>query len=633
MVLMLFVGHVFAQRTPLSTEDKKALKYYQEAAALLRRVQYPEAIEPLKKALSRDQQFIEAWQALGLSYSKIGKLEDAIGAYESSLKAAPESPRAPRSYFALADLMFQAEQYQQAIDYAQLYISKRQNEKKNIETLEGIINNATYVLKARENPLPYNIRPLPGQANYFDQQYFPVLTVDQKTLIFTGRNDHEDIYISRKQENGDWSMPSPISQQINTQLNEGACTISADGRMLIFTSCQGRRGYGSCDLFVSYREGNDWSLPENLGMTVNSSGWDVQPSLSADGRTLYFVSDRPGGKGGKDIWKTTKDDNDQWTSPVNVGAPINTRLDEISPFIHVNGESLYFSSTGHTGMGGYDIFMSELENDTWSTPENLGYPLNDQHDQVSLYISSDGKKGYYTVEHSEGGKWKSVLHTFDVPEERQVKRRSVFVTGVVTDKSTGKFLDASIKIYDLSASRLLSKVVSDAKTGEYTVVLSEGNDYGVYAERKGYLFADYTFSVDKIETFNSGSLDIALQPIKEGARMVLNNIYFEFDSFELKKESLSELQTVYDFLKNNRNITIEIQGYTDDKGSASYNQSLSENRAKAVYSYLIDKGVPERMLSYKGYGAQDFIAENNTEEGRSKNRRIEFKIGKVLLKK
>jgi outer membrane protein OmpA-like peptidoglycan-associated protein len=595
---------------------------------MMKRVQYPESIEPLKKALERDQNFIEAWQALGLCYSKINEVEEAIRCYEKPIEIDKTSRRVPRSYFALADLYFITENYQNALDYAYLYKEVRQNDTKNARTLETIIQNSIYVLEATKNPLPYNIQPLSGKANYFKQQYFPVLTVDQKSLFFTGRTRDENIYISRLDENGEWGMPSHISNNVNTPMNEGACTISADGRMLIFTSCQGRKGFGSCDLYVTYKSGNDWSVPENLGVEVNTSSWDVQPTLSADGRTLYFVSDRPGGKGGKDIWKTYKDKKDLWVSPVNLGATINTPYDEISPFIHVNGESLYFSSKGHAGMGGYDIFMSELSEKKWSAPRNMGYPLNDHHDQVSLYITSDGLKGYYTIERHEGS-WTSMLHSFDVPEEFRIKKRSVFTAGHVKDKETGNFLDADIKLYDQSNSELISKLKSDVITGEYTVVLTEGNEYGLYVERKGYLFADFSIKIDKIEDFDKGELEVELQPIKEGASMILHNLYFEFDSYELKKESYSELETVFEFLKANRNITIEIQGYTDSKGEKSYNLDLSKNRAEAVYNYLIGRKVPRGMLSFKGYGASNFIISNDTAENQAKNRRIEFKVGKI----
>jgi OmpA-OmpF porin, OOP family len=628
IILYFLFGTLYAQNPELSSLDKKAIKYYQEAAAMIKRVQYPESIEPLKKALERDQNFIEAWQALGLCYSKINEMEEAIKCYEKPIAIDLNSRRVPRSYFALADLYFITENYQKALDYANLYIEKRQNDTQNIRTLETIIQNSKYVLQATKNPLPYNIKPLSGKANYFQKQYFPVLTVDQRSLFFTGRTRDENIYISRLDENGEWGLPSPLSNNINTPMNEGACTISADGRTLIFTSCQGRAGFGSCDLYISYKSGNDWSVPDNLGIDVNSSSWDVQPTLSADGRTLYFVSDRPGGRGGKDIWKTFKDEKDLWVSPVNLGASINTPFDEISPFIHVNGESLYFSSKGHPGMGGYDIFMSELSGDKWSIPRNLGYPLNDHYDQVSLYITSDGLKGYYAIERHEGS-WTSLLHSFDVPQEFRIKKRSVFTAGHVKDKETGKFLDAEVKLYDQSNSALISKLKSDPINGEYTVVLTEGNEYGLYVEKKGYLFADFSFEFDKIENFNKTELEVELQPIKEGARMILSNIYFEFDSFELKKESYSELETVYEFLKANRNITIEIQGYTDSKGEKSYNLELSKNRAKSVYNYLINKKVPAHMLSFQGYGAANFITSNDTQENQAKNRRIEFKVGKI----
>ena len=613
----------------LSSENKKALKYYTEAAQMMKRVQYPESIEPLKKALDRDQNFIEAWQLLGLCYSKTGQLEEAILAHESAIKFGGQSKRIPISYYALADLYFQVEEHEKAIQYSELYKTEKQNDTKKIARLNKIIGDSQFVIEAKKHELAYNITPLGGKANYFKQQYFPVLTVDQQSIFFTGRNKDEDIYVSRLDSVGEWSMPASLSPNINTPLNEGACTISADGRTLIFTSCQGRRGFGSCDLYITYRVGNDWATPTNLGPVVNGGGWDVQPTLSADGRTLYFVSDRPGGMGGKDIWKTSKDDKDEWKEPVNLGYPVNTRSDEISPFIHVNGESLYFSSKGHIGMGGYDIYMSEMDGNEWSEPKNLGFPLNDHNDQVSLYISSDGLKGYYTIEKIVEGDWRSTLHSFDVPEDLRIKHRSVFTAGHVKDKMTGEFLDADIKLYDLSTSKLISKVKSDKITGEYTVVLSEGNEYGLYVERKGYLFADYSFELGKIESFNQSHLEVELQPIQEGAHMVLHNIYFDFDSFHLKPESHSELQVVYEFLKANRNVTIEIAGYTDDKGSYAYNKQLSSDRARSVYEFLINKKVPSRMLSYKGYGAQNFITLNDTEENRAKNRRIEFKIASI----
>lgn len=615
-----------------ASENKKALKYYEEARLLMKRVQYYEALIPLNKAVEKDPNFIEAWTAIGTANLKIGENSKGIEAFEKSLQINPDYNWSLNSYFVLGEVHFKNAHYQESLDYLNDFLKRETKDISRTDKAKKYIQHANFSLEAINNPYEYNQRPLNDHANYLKLQYFPVLTVDEKTLIFTGRKglkpyDDENIYISNKGDDGHWSIPGSVSNNINTPLNEGACTISADGRTLIFTACTGRKGYGSCDLYISYKIGDNWITPENMGPVINSSSWDVQPSLSADGRGLFFVSTRKGGIGGKDIWYAEKDKKGKWQSPVNMGDVVNSNEDEISPFIHVNGESLFFSSKGHLGMGGYDIFKTEKMNDSvWTVPINLGYPLNDHDDQVSLYISSSGETGYYTMEKRTTDDWNSWLYQFEMPKALTIQKKSTFMTGTVRDAITKKVLSSEIKLYDLNSGKIKSLVNSDVKNGQYTIVLTEQNEYGMYVSKEGYLFKDFSFTYSNIKTFDNELLEVELIPIKGGEHMILKNIYFEFDRFELKKESFSELEALLEFLKQNKSVKIEIQGFTDDKGAVDYNMTLSSNRAETVFDYLVDKGVSKNRLQYKGFGSKNPAFPNDTDDNRKKNRRIEFQI-------
>ena len=278
-----------------------------------------------------------------------------------------------------------------------------------------------------------------------------------------------------------WSTPESISENINSKFNEGTCAISANGRTIIFTSCSGRKSMGSCDLYISYKLGEDWTDPENMGTNINSRNWESQPSLSSDGNILYFVSDRGGGFGKRDIWKSHWIDG-KWTKAENLGSTINTAEEEVSPFIHVNNQTLYFSSKGFTGMGGYDIFSSEIKQHKWSVPKNLGYPINTADDQVSLFITADGNKGYYSYEQKGPNTYKSLLYDFEVPEAIRVKNKSNYIAGRVLNLDTKEPLSAQVELFDINADSLRSTVTSDSLTGDYLQVLTDGSEYALVCQ-------------------------------------------------------------------------------------------------------------------------------------------------------
>ncbi|SMD36898.1 Tetratricopeptide repeat-containing protein [Reichenbachiella faecimaris] len=625
---------VFGQYTKYHTTDKRAEKYYEEARQFLKRAQFREAFEPLQDALDKDPNFIEVWLAIGSANYRLGRLDETLVALHKALEIDPDYSKSIYAYFLIGEIYFKQANYEEAKSYLGHYLSRDNTEIQKRKQAEVMVDNCQFALMAMETPFDYNIQVLPDHANSFALQYFPVLSVDQQKIYFTRREGlsvqhDEDIFFSDRQADGGWSVPQSISENINSVYNEGAASLSADGRMLVFTSCDGRRGYGSCDIYVSYKEGNNWSEPENMGNMINSAAWEAQPSLSADGSTVYFVSNRQGGFGRKDIWSSTKNKKGKWGEAVNIGKKINTNKDEISPFIHANGESIYYSSNGNIGLGGLDIYMSEKTDSLWSEPVNLGYPLNDAHDQVSLYISSDGEKGYYTIEKKDRGSFESKLYSFDLPDSFQVSSKSSYLKGTVTDAETGSPLSAEIKLYKLDNEKFYSELSSDKESGEYTVVLSEKNQYGLYVSSKGYLFQDFSFSFDEIKVFDSNLLDIKLEPVKIGATTVLGNIFFDFNEYTLQRSSMSELKEVYDFLKQNPNVKVEISGHTDNVGTAAYNLELSTKRAKSVYDFLLFKRIRAEQISYVGYGHAHPVAPNDNLENQSMNRRIEFKISEI----
>ncbi|EMR04431.1 OmpA family protein [Cesiribacter andamanensis] len=633
LIWLATAGSALAQRpATYSTSNKKAIKAYEASENYMMRRQWREVISLLEEAVKRDGEFVEARVRLATAYRTVGMQDAAIAQLEAAANP-KKGAAAPEALFALGELYWQTGRYQQAQEKLQAYQATNPRQKPLLAATHQMLAGTEFALKQLQNPLPFDPKPMPQQVNKFPQQYFPVLTVDARTLIFTAREssstqDMEDLYISRKGEGGEWSAPESLSDVINTAYNEGTATISADGRTLIFTSCQGRRSYGRCDLYISQKTGASWSEPRNIGSAINTRHWESQPSLSADGRTLYFVSDRPGGQGSRDIWVSSRNEQGEWSEARNLGAPINTPGEEISPQIHANGQTLYFSSNGHVGMGGYDLFLSEQQQDgSWQQPRNLGYPINTHEDQVSLFVTADGSQGFYSQEVMRGGQLQSsTLYQFGLPESARVRNRSSYVTGRIFDAQTKKPLGATVQLYNLASQKMEQEVSADPETGLYYMVLTEGAPYALYVNRQGYLFKSLSFDFGRGQNFNPVTLDVYLDPIRAGMITRLNNIFFETDKYAIQARSETELQRVADFLRQNPDLRIEISGHTDDVGNAAYNQQLSEKRAQAVYQWLADQGIPAGRLKAKGYGQTQPQLPNTSDENRQQNRRIEFRI-------
>ncbi len=619
---LISVDSLLAQA--LSTKNKKAIDLYVNADNYRVRGQYEQAISMLKEAIEKDKKFEEAYFQLGIILRSYGDIPQSCTILEKGLALNSSFPFKQKNYFyELGDNYLRTGKYAESKTYLDKFLGIEKTDRTRIEQATLWRSQIDYALSHSQDKAEYLIKALSDTVNAFPMQYFPAITADGNELIFTvrygrGRDFNEDIFTSKKL-NGRWQAPEPLSGNLNSNFREGACSISADGRHLMLTIC-GPRG---CDLYESKKEGTIWGKPIMLNSNVNSAGWEAQPSLSADGNELYFVSDRKGGLGRYDIWYSKKDDSGNWTKAVNAGKPINTKYDEIAPYIHVNNQNLYYASNGMPGFGGYDIFVSEKKEGQWDEPQNLGAPLNDYEDQYSFIVTSDGKSAFYSREESRS---KSKLYTTSIPGKMQVKKRGNVVRGTVTDSKTKLALQANVELFDLKTNTRVSVFESDSVNGNYLIVIPGLSQYALHVIEPGYLFHSLHFNYDEKDQEQPLIINLELQPISKNATAVLNNIFFDFNKAELNDRSFSELNEVVKFLKDNPSIKVEISGHTDNVGVETYNKQLSLQRAQAVVNYLTAHEIASARLSQKGYGSQHPIKPNDTEANKQANRRIEFRI-------
>ncbi len=448
--------------------------------------------------------------------------------------------------------------------------------------------------------------------------------MDQRDQLF-----FEDIYLSTKL-NGKWIPAKNLGQVVNTLSHDAAAGLSPDGHTLIVF--KGDKNSG--DILISKLVKGYFTKPVDAGKNINTKYHESAACLSPDGNTLYFVSDKPGGFGGRDIYKSRWNDVSKvWLPAENLGDTINTPYDEEGVFMHPDGRTLYFASQGHNTMGGYDIFYSSYEsNGKWSSPVNIGYPVNTPDDDVFFVVSASGTHGYYASIRKEGlGEKDLYMITFKEEEKTAStpaipKSRMAILKGVVRNANTKEPLAANIELIDLEKGEHIGNFDTDSKTGQYLVSLPAGRNYGAVAYSEGFLFESDHFNVSDTAAYSEIIMDIDMKPLEEGNNIILTNIFFDTDRFDLKAQSKDILDRVVKLMKDFSTLKVEISGHTDNVGKDEYNQRLSEDRAQSVVEYLIQQKISEKRLTYVGYGETRPFATNDTEEGRAKNRRIEFKI-------
>jgi OOP family OmpA-OmpF porin len=635
LLVSFFGGKGIAQTEKLSSTVPRAVLMYQRSLQLAKDREFEKAIVQMQDAIRRDPKFGEAYLRLAGYYTTLANKGKAYENYKKGISLLSFNPGLANDYITVADAAMDYGDYQLAEEQFNNFIKASTEAApkflKKVPYAEFQIKSCQFAQKAIQNPVNFEPKRMQSNINQFAMQYFPTVTADQRYFLYTARGDgpeaDENLFIASLIKDR-WSDPASVSAMINTTDNEGASTISGDGKTLVFTSCNRPDSHGDCDLYISYRKGDQWSKPKNMGPVVNSATWDSQPSLSADGRTLYFTSLRKNGVGQEDIWTSHLLENGTWSPALNLGAPINTAGKDMGPFIHASNSTLYFVSDGHIGMGGLDVYEANIENNGWGQPKNMGYPLNTYQNEGSVFITSNNSKGYYSrqLTNPNSGKRSIEIYEFDVPAVWRSKETSTYAQGRVFDAVTKKPIQAEVQLYDLAIDELTQQVSSDQVNGEYTIVLNEGSHYAMYASAEGYLLKSLSFDYTSRKDFNPLTLDIYLDPVKSGSSVVLNNLFFESGKYSLQPQSKTELKKLIAFMKRNSSIRVEISGHTDDVGSDPVNQQLSEKRAQSVATYLGANGISKERIKAIGYGKNKPAMPNNSEANRQQNRRIEFRI-------
>jgi hypothetical protein len=625
-VLILAESRLFAQN--LHTASTKAMNYYNSGKEQYDFLRYADAEKDLRQAIVIDKNFYEAYMVLAELLSKSGRFDESASSYREAVRI--DSLFYRPVFFPLATAELKAGDYHRASIHFKVYLEQKNVSDKNRAAASKGLKDCEFAIREIARPVPFNPVNTGDSVNTTDDEYWPSITADGKTLMFTrqevargGIKGQEDFYISHLRTNG-WSKALNPGAPLNTSSNEGAQSLSSDGTYMYYTACSRPGGLGSCDIYYSKFDGQYWSAGLNLGPPVNTSAWEAQPSVSANGRMIFFASNRQGGRGGMDIWYSVAGADGKWKTPKNAGDVINTAGDEMSPFIHFDGRTLYFSSNGRTGMGGFDIYFSRMKEDTtWTEPVNLGYPINTSADEMGLIIDASGQQGFYsTIRDKTNGKDIFYFNLYDSIKPDPVS----YFRGTVYDRLTMQKLKAVYELTNLKSGEVVSSGNTDSN-GSFLVCLPSGFNYGLNVNRDGYLFYSDNFMFEGTHTATSPFIkNILLNAIRVGETMQLSNVFYEFDSWELKKESVAELDRLFNLLKDNPTIKVEVAGYTDSIGSVKYNQSLSEKRAKSVVTFIQTKGIPAERLSYKGYGSATPIGNNITNEGRKLNRRVEVRI-------
>lgn len=621
-----------------TSTNKKAIASFESAVKLYQAGKDGESEKELLKAIEKDPNFIEPH----LLYAEILQVkrqtEKAIDEYIKAISINPKFNLG--NFYNLANLEVSIGRYEDAKKDYESFFKKQHINPDVREVAERNLANCNFAINAMKNPVPFEPKNMGIAVNTNFDEYFPAVTADEQTLLYTRNNRNEakplqeDFLISKKADNV-WQPATLIGNGINTEGNEGAPCLSADGQLLFFVACQenaagaysgGRKGYGSCDVFYSEKVAEKWSTPYNIGSSINTNHFESQPSFSADGKSLYFVSGRPGGIGETDIYVSTLNVNGVWSAPRNLGPNINTPGKEESVFIHPDGKTLYFGSNGHVGMGKLDLYVSRMnDKGQWQAPMNLGYPINTYGDENSILVAASGNVAYF-ASNRVGGQGGLDLYQFDLYEGAR-PGKVTYAKGKVYDIKTKKPLGAHFELIDLETGLVMMESNANSGNGEFLLCLPIDKNYMLNASIDGYLFFSENYALKELaDQMKPIVLDVPMQPIELENIMELKNVFFETAKFDLKPESKAELDKVVTFLNKNKTISGELSGHTDNVGDKKMNQVLSQNRAKAVYDYLVKNGIDAKRLTFKGYGDTKPKVLNDTDEHRQMNRRTEFKV-------
>lgn len=640
------------------TMDKNSEKLFKKARDLHKSGKKSEAYEIYEEILSDHPEYLEVNYYYALGYylpladnqfvsKSAGKsdVKKCLAAFNRMYETCPY--HRPYCNLYAARLAYFNEDFAEAekfarviIDNPDLFSSAKEADK--LKEAELILKKSGFYRDILSNKVPFDPKPV-GGISTSDDEYLGTLSPDGSHFYFTrrkyvtssnpfanGEKELKEFFSRADRSAGGFGSGDALPFPFNRAEGEGSPTINLTNDLLIFTqrhtvSLQGG-SYPNYDLYFSEFIDGDWTEPRPLPGKINRKDtWESQPSLSSDGKVLFFASDRPGGFGGSDIWFSVRNSDGSWRDPVNIGPAINTSKNERSPFLHTDSRTLYFSSNGHDGLGGQDVFYSKLDSkDRWSVPKNIGYPINTENDEVDFFVSLDGKTGYFSSNNYGEKDWN--IYEFELYEEAR-PHTMVIVKGKVSIDE-GTLEDAVVELRDTNANVVSTGIVS-ANTGQYAVAAEVNKENPqpliLNVKKEGYSFDTQIITPEDV-TSDIVEKDAEVKSVEVGKVCDLRDIHYQTNDYSLTQESKTLLNLFVEFLKENPTVKVEIQGHTDNIGRDADNLLLSERRAKAVYDYVMSHGVPAGRLRYKGYGRTMPIAPNSTEEGRAKNRRTVFLI-------
>ena len=636
ILCLLLMSTLIGQQSP-GVENPVIRKMYQKARSLQRKGEVDKSLKQYQRITKKEPGHVASWLGMtGIYYSQ-GRYSEAEESLREAIHLDPGFD--PEMYYSMALIKDKLDNKEGAMDFYRQFISLPDADPDKQEKAKRELARLSFVIQAKANPVPFDpVDPGPG-INTELPEYLATVDVTGEKMVFSRRiRGQEDLFYSLK-TGGVWNEAQPLSR-INTQGNEAAHYLSQDAQTLLFTSCDRRDSYGGCDLYISRIREGYWSAPVNMGPPVNTRFWESQPVLSADGRTLFFSSKRPGGQGGKDIWYCRLTEDGDWTEAVNAGERINTDQNEEAPFLHPDGKTLYFMSDGHPGMGGYDLFLVRLDSTGWSVPLNLGYPINTEFDEGALRVEADGSTAWFSTDRTDinlGRNSGLDIYSFQLPPESRAGKTG-YVRGRITDLLSGLPLQAGYRLVDNATSHVQMEGITDA-SGIFLLTLPPGFNYNFTVQAPGYVFHSENFRLDEPEGGQwYHELFVEMVPVPEKPEadslqkkeFVLKNLFFESGSSRIDLAgSAVELENLTALLRDYPDIGILIQGHTDSIGEEQDNQKLSEDRARAVYDYLIGAGISAGRMNYTGFGELRPVAPNETEDGRRMNRRTTFVLTKL----
>ena len=624
------------------TFNKKVEKLYDEGIGFFKKGNYTEALKTMKKVISEEPGFTDAYFVSGLIYFKRynSNFKEAEKNFLKVISLCPSYD--PYVYYYLGEICYSSDRFDSTVSYLSEFVRDvdRIKSDKDYNRAMDLLNYSNRYMEMIKKPVPFEPKVVEGIST-IENEYLPIISADnqmalytreikllsEKNSVFQTTRTKEKFMFSTLNSDGTFSEGEEMPDPFNRFDNEGGATLTIDNNTLYYTVCKYNKSntYYNCDIYCSENVNGDWGPIKGVSDKINqSSTWESQPSISNDGKTLYFVSDRTGGYGGYDIYKSIKNEKGDWGYPVNLGPVINSPGNEKSPFIHPDGKTLYFASDGWPGLGGFDIFYSRIdEKGNWMKPKNIGYPINSQEDEISFFVSTDGAQGFFASNKLKGkGGWD--LYSFELYKDARPDK-VLFIKGTVKSETVAEPVKARIELKNLETKKI-SEIPMDTLTGNYVAVAPFYNDYVMTVKKEGYVYE--TRYISRIDTAYSipAKLDLEIKPIEINKSYRINDIYFDFNKFDLSQESMAVLDQLIEFLTENPKIRIQIQGHTDNIGNDTDNLKLSENRAHAVYDYLVSKEIAKERLTYQGFGKTMPVASNDNDEGRAKNRRTVFVI-------